>query len=200
LGYPVLQAADILLYKGSVVPVGDDQVPHVEITREIARRFNKQYGNVFPEPEPLLTKFPRLSGLDGNAKMSKSLGNAILLSDEPEIVQKKMRKAAIDPNKTKKETPGNPDICTVFSYHKFFNKEAAKEIDEACRGGTISCFECKMKCAEKISEFLSPIIEKRKHFESNMNEVKDILADGEKKAKQVAVKTMSEVHDKMKLG
>ncbi|MCZ7611193.1 MAG: tryptophan--tRNA ligase [Ignavibacterium sp.] len=200
LGYPVLQAADILLYKGSVVPVGDDQVPHVEITREIARRFNKQYGNVFPEPEPLLTKFPRLSGLDGNAKMSKSLGNAILLSDEPETVQKKMRKAAIDPDKTKKETPGNPDICTVFSYHKFFNPEAAKEIDKACRGGTISCFECKMKCAEKISEFLSPIIEKRKHLESNLNEVKDILADGEKRAKLVAVKTMNEVHDKMKLG
>lgn len=200
LGYPVLQAADILLYKGNTVPVGDDQVPHVEITREIARRFNKQYGKVFPEPEPLLTKFPRLAGLDGNAKMSKSLGNAILLSDEPEIVQKKMRKAAIDPNKTTKETPGNPDICTVFSYHKYFNKEAAKEIDEACRGGKISCFECKMKCAAKLSEFLSPIIVKRKHLESNLDEVKDILAEGEKKAKKVAAETMNEVHDKMKLG
>ena len=200
LGYPVLQTADILLYKGNFVPVGEDQVPHIEISREIARRFNNQFGTVFPEPDPLLTKFSRLAGLDGNAKMSKSLGNTILLSDDPETVKQKMKKAAIDPNKIKKDTPGNPDVCTVFSYHKKFNSENIKEIESDCRNGAIGCFDCKMKCAAKISEFLSPIIEKRKYFESRIDEVKDILSEGEQRGRQVAMNTMNEVREKMKLG
>lgn len=200
LGYPVLQTADILLYKGNFVPVGEDQVPHIEISREIARRFNNQFGTVFPEPDPLLTKFSRLAGLDGNAKMSKSLGNTILLSDDPETVKQKMKKAAIDPNKIKKDTPGNPEICTVFSYHKKFNSENIKEIESDCRNGAIGCFDCKMKCAAKISEFLSPIIEKRKYFESRIDEVKDILSEGEQRGRQVAMNTMNEVREKMKLG
>lgn len=200
LGYPVLQTADILLYKGNFVPVGEDQVPHIEISREIARRFNNQFGIVFPEPDPLLTKFSRLAGLDGNAKMSKSLGNTILLSDDPETVKQKMKKAAIDPNKIKKDTPGNPDVCTVFSYHKKFNSENIKEIESDCRNGAIGCFDCKMKCAAKISDFLSPIIEKRKYFESRIEEVKDILNEGELRGRQVAMNTMNEVREKMKLG
>ena len=200
LGYPVLQTADILLYKGNFVPVGEDQVPHIEISREIARRFNNQFGTVFPEPDPLLTKFSRLAGLDGNAKMSKSLGNTILLSDDPETVKQKMKKAAIDPNKIKKDTPGNPEVCTVFSYHKKFNSENIKEIESDCRNGAIGCFDCKMKCAAKISEFLSPIIEKRKYFESRIDEVKDILSEGEQRGRQVAINTMNEVREKMKLG
>jgi tryptophanyl-tRNA synthetase len=200
LGYPVLQASDILLYKGEAVPVGDDQVPHVEITREIARKFNNQYGNVFPEPDPLLTKFSRLLGLDGNAKMSKSLGNTILLSDGPDIVKARMKKAAIDPNKIRTDTPGNPDVCTVFSYHKKFNEENIAEIESDCRNGAIGCFDCKMKCAVKISSFLEPIIEKRKYYESNIDEIKDVLADGEKKASEVAKQTMGEVREKMKMG
>ncbi len=200
LGYPVLQAADILLYKGDVVPVGEDQVPHVEITREIARKFNNQYGNVFPEPEPLLTKFSRLPGLDGNAKMSKSIGNTILLSDEPDVVKSKLKKTAIDPNKIKKDTPGNPDICTVFSYHKKFNEENIAEIESDCRNGAIGCFDCKMKCAAKISNFLEPIIEKRKYYEKNIDEVKDVLSAGEKIGSAVAKQTMEEVREKMKMG
>lgn len=200
LGYPVLQTADILLYKGDAVPVGDDQVPHVEISREIARRFNNQYGNVFPEPEALLTKFSRLTGLDGDAKMSKSLGNTILLSDDAETVKQRMKKAAIDPAKIKKDTPGNPDVCTVFSYHKKFNAENIAEIDSDCRNGAIGCFDCKMKCAVKISNFLEPIIEKRKYYESRMNEVKDILHDGEKRGRIIAEQTMIEVREKMNLG
>jgi len=200
LGYPVLQTADILLYKGDAVPVGDDQVPHIEISREIARRFNNQYGSVFPEPEPLLTKFSRLTGLDGNAKMSKSLGNTILLSDDPETVKQKMKKAAIDPNKIKKDTPGNPDVCTVFSYHKKFNEDNIKEIESDCRGGAIGCFDCKMKCAEKISGFLSPIIEKRKYYESRLDDVKNILFDGEMRGRKIAEQTMKEVREKMNLG
>jgi tryptophanyl-tRNA synthetase len=200
LGYPVLQTADILLYKGNAVPVGEDQVPHVEISREIARKFNNQYGLVFPEPEPLLTKFARLSGLDGNAKMSKSLNNTILLSDDPDTVKAKMKKAAIDPNKQRKGDPGNPDICVVFSYHKKFNPEEVTEIEAGCRSGALGCFDCKMKCAAKISEFLEPIIEKRKYYESRIDEVKNILNDGENRGRKVAEETMNEVHIKMKLG
>ena len=132
-GYPVLQAADILLYKGEFVPVGDDQVPHVEISREIARKFNNQYGTIFPEPESLLTRFSRLTGLDGNAKMSKSLGNTILLSDDPEIVKSKLKKAVTDTNKIRKGDPGNPDICLVFSYHKKFNSSQSEEIEKGCQ-------------------------------------------------------------------
>ena len=200
LGYPVLQAADILLYKGDVVPVGEDQVPHVEITREIARKFNKQYGDVFPEPETKLTKFARLLGLDGNAKMSKSLGNTILLSDDPETVKTKMKKAVTDPNKVRKGDPGNPEICLVFSYHKKFNQQEVPEIEAGCRSGALGCFDCKMNCTSKISEFLEPIRNKRKYYESNLNEVKDILEDGEKRGREVAMQTMNEVHAKMGMG
>ena len=129
LGYPVLQTADILLYKGNAVPVGEDQVPHVEITREIARKFNNQYGIVFPEPDALLTKFARLPGLDGDAKMSKSLGNTILLSDDSETVKQKLRKAVTDPQKVRKNDPGRPEVCLVFTYHKKFNYEEIPEIE-----------------------------------------------------------------------
>ncbi|MEG8947408.1 tryptophan--tRNA ligase [Rosettibacter firmus] len=200
LGYPVLQAADILLYKGEAVPVGEDQVPHVEITREIARRFNNQYGKVFPEPEALLTNFARLPGLDGNAKMSKSLGNTILLSDEPEIVNQKLRKAVTDPQKIRKNDPGRPEICLVFTYHKKFNPEEVNEIEKNCRSGALGCVECKAKCASKINSFLQPIIEKRKYYENNLDIVKEVLIEGEKKAKAVATATMEEVRSKMKLG
>ncbi|MGE5804984.1 MAG: tryptophan--tRNA ligase [Ignavibacteria bacterium] len=200
LGYPVLQAADILLYKGDAVPVGEDQVPHVEITREIARRFNSVYGQVFPEPEPLLTKFSRLPGLDGNAKMSKSLGNAVLLSDDPEIVKAKIKKAVTDPQKIRKGDPGNPDICLIFAYHKKFNPGEVPEIEAGCRSGALGCVDCKMNCASKISMFLEPIREKRKYYEERIDEVKSILNDGEQRAKKAAQSTMAEVHEKMRMG
>jgi tryptophanyl-tRNA synthetase len=200
LGYPVLQSADILLYKGDAVPVGEDQVPHVEITREIARKFNNQYGKVFPEPDPLLTKYARLPGIDGDAKMSKSLNNTILLSDEPEVVKTKLKKAVTDPQKIRKGDPGHPEICLVFSYHKKFNPDEITEIEKGCRSGVLGCFECKMNCASKISSLLEPIIEKRKYYENNIDEVKDILSDGEKKGRAEAHKTMAEVREKMKMG
>ena len=200
LGYPVLQAADILLYKGDAVPVGEDQVPHVEISREIARRFNNQYGIVFPEPEPLLTKFARLPGLDGNAKMSKSLGNTILLSDDPDTVKAKMKKAVTDPQKIRKGDPGNPDICLVFSYHKKFNPEEVPEIEAGCRSGALGCVDCKMNCSSKISIMLEPIIEKRKYYENNKNEVLEVLSDGEARAGKAAKETITEVREKMKMG
>ncbi len=200
LGYPVLQSADILLYKGNAVPVGEDQVPHVEITREVARKFNNQYGVVFPEPEPLLTKFSRLVGLDGNAKMSKSLGNSILLSDEPDVLTQKLRKAVTDPQKVRRNDPGRPEVCLVFSYHNKFNSSEVAEIEVNCKNGSLGCVDCKLKCAAKMNEFLAPIVDKRKHYENNLDEVKAILDDGETKGRNVAKATMQEVHEKMKLG
>ncbi len=200
LGYPVLQAADILMYKGEAVPVGEDQVPHVEITREIARKFNNEYGMVFPEPAPLLTQFARLQGLDGSTKMSKSLGNTILLSDDPETIKSKLRKAVTDPNKIRKNDPGNPDICLVFSYHKKFNKEEIPEIDAGCRSGALGCVDCKMNCASKISAFLEPVREKRNYYEKNIDLVKDILMDGERRAGITSEETMKQVRKNMKMG
>ncbi|CUU06683.1 tryptophanyl-tRNA synthetase [Candidatus Kryptobacter tengchongensis] len=199
LGYPVLQAADILLYKGELVPVGEDQLPHLEITRDIAKRFNQVYAPVFPEPEPLLTEFARLPGLDGK-RMSKSLGNTILISDPPDEIKKKMKKAFTDPQKIYKGDPGRPDICLVFTYHKKFNPDEVQEIRKGCESGQLGCVECKSKCAEKIIEFLKPIHEKRAHFESNLKEVKQILLSGEERAREVARKTMQDVHEAMKLG
>ncbi len=200
LGYPVLQAADILLYKGNYVPVGEDQVPHVEISREIARKFNNQYGDVFPEPEPLLTNFARLPGIDGNAKMSKSLGNTILLSDEPETIMSQLKKAVTDPLKIRKGDPGNPDICLIFAYHKKFNQAEVPEVEAGCRSGTLGCVDCKKNCAAKISAFFAPVREKRKYYEKHMDEVIDILKDGEQRAGKIARQTIEEVHNKMKLG
>ncbi len=201
LGYPVLQAADILLYKGDLVPVGEDQVPHVEMSREIARRFNSQYGAVFPEPQPKLTSFARLPGLDGmERKMSKSAGNTILLSDPPEEIKKKMRSAVTDPQKVRKNDPGHPDVCLVFTYHKKFNPENVPEIEAGCTSGALGCVECKGRIADRITETLSPIRERRAHYESNPSEVKEILADGEARARTRAEETMADVHRAMNLG
>jgi len=200
LGYPVLQAADILLYKGDLVPVGEDQVPHIEITREIARKFNNQYGEVFPEPEPKLTAFARLPGLDGDAKMSKSLGNTILLSDDAETIKTKLRKAVTDPLKVRKNDPGRPEVCLVFSYHKKFSPSEILEIETGCRSGALGCVDCKLKCTSNISSFIAPILEKRKYYEEHLDEVKDILTDGENRAQKVAKITIQEVRDKMRLG
>lgn len=200
LGYPVLQAADILLYKGEVVPVGEDQVPHIEITREIARRFNNQWGAVFPEPEPKLTKFARLAGLDGNQKMSKSLGNTILLSDSPEEIQKKMRTAVTDTLKVRKNDPGRPDVCVVFSYHKKFNQAEELQIRKDCESGALGCVACKVNCSSKIAEILAPMRERRAALEQNVNTVKEILADGERRGRIEAQNTIAQVRDVMKVG
>ncbi len=202
LGYPVLQAADILLYKGDVVPVGEDQLPHIEITREIARHFNTRYSPkqpVFPEPEGKVTKFARLPGLDGK-RMSKSVGNTILLSDSPEVIMKKAKTAVTDPQKIRKGDPGHPDICLIFAYHNKFNVAEVQEIRKACESGSLGCVECKTKCAAKIAEALAPIREKRTYYESRLDEVKSILQDGENRARVVAQNTMNEVHAAMGIG
>jgi tryptophanyl-tRNA synthetase len=202
LGYPVLQAADILLYKGDVVPVGEDQLPHIEITREIARRFNTLYcpkKPVFPEPEGRITKFARLPGLDGR-RMSKSIGNTILLSDAPETIQKKMKTAVTDPQKIRKGDPGRPEICLVFAYHNKFNAGEVEEIRAGCSSGALGCVDCKLRCGTRIAEALTAHRERRAHYEAHPDEVREILADGERRAEQVATATMAEVHDAMGMG
>jgi len=199
LGYPVLQAADILLYKGEVVPVGEDQLPHIEITREIARKFNQQYKAVFPEPEGKLTKFARLPGLDGK-RMSKSVGNTILLSDLPEAITKKMKSAVTDPQKIRKGDPGRPDVCLVFAYHNKFNSAEVPEIRTGCESGALGCVDCKMNCAKHVIDALAPLREKRAYYEGHQKEVTDILADGETRAQAVAHATMNQVHEAMGMG
>jgi tryptophanyl-tRNA synthetase len=202
LGYPVLQAADILLYKGEVVPVGEDQLPHIEITREIARQFNARYAKespVFPEPEGKITKFARLPGLDGK-RMSKSVGNTILLSDAPDVVSKKIKGAVTDPQKIRKGDAGHPDICLIFAYHNKFNSAEVGEIRKGCESGILGCVECKMKCGSRIIETLAPIREKRSYYESRRTEVQDILRAGESSARTVAQQTMMEVRQAMGMG
>lgn len=202
LGYPVLQAADILLYKGEVVPVGEDQLPHIEITREIARRFNAQYASghpVFPEPEGKITRFARLPGLDGK-RMSKSVGNTILLSDPPETIKTKMRSAVTDPQKIRRGDPGRPEVCLVYTYHQKYSPAEVATIEHDCRSGALGCVDCKMKAVKHIAESLAPIQEKRSYYEQHPEQVKAILLDGETRAKAIAHQTMQEVHEAMKLG
>ncbi len=199
LGYPVLQAADILMYKASVVPVGEDQAPHVEITREIARKFNTTYDEVFPEPETKLTSFARLPGLDGR-KMGKSNKNFILISDSEEDIFKAVRTAVTDPEKIRRNDPGHPDICNVYAYHKKFNSTEVPQIREDCISGILGCVDCKKNCASKIADFFAPLREKRAYYLKNLNEVDDIIDSGIKKARSVAQETMHDVYSAMKMG
>jgi tryptophanyl-tRNA synthetase len=199
LGYPVLQAADILMYKANAVPVGEDQLPHLEITREIARRFNGLYGEVFPVPEPLLTRFPRLPGLDGK-RMSKSMGNVILLSDSSEDIQKKIRTAVTDPEKIRMGDPGHPEICNVFAYHRRFHGDAVPEIEANCKSGELGCVECKKVCGAAIAAYLAPIRERRLELEHDPDRLHDLLLDGAVRARSAAQETMQEVRSAMHLG
>ncbi|MFW6281849.1 MAG: tryptophan--tRNA ligase [bacterium] len=199
LGYPVSQAADITFCKANLVPVGSDQLPHVEQTRKIARKFNQMYAPVFPEPEALVGDFPRLVGVDGKNKMSKSLNNAIFLSDSSKEVQQRIMQAKTDPARIRKDDPGHPEVCTVFEYHKAFNKEEVEEIEESCRTGTIGCVACKKNLANKINELLGPMRDRRAKYNNNPDLVDDILMTGTKKARNIAKETMKEVRAAMHL-
>jgi len=193
LGYPVLQAADILVYKANAVPVGQDQLPHLELTREIARRFKSLYKKeVFPEPEAILTKSSRLLGLDGR-KMSKSYNNYILLQEEPQAIRQKIKNMFTDPKRVRLADPGNPDKCNVHSYYAVFAPEREKKIDALCRSAQIGCTDCKKELAEVIIKFLEPIQEKRLRLLKDKKQVFDILAEGANKAGAVAACTMAEV-------
>jgi tryptophanyl-tRNA synthetase len=198
LGYPVLQAADILLYKANLVPVGEDQVPHIELTREIARKFNSLYGEVFPVPEVRLTKFPRVPGLDGR-RMSKSLDNTIYLSDSPEAILAKVMTAYTDPKKLRANDPGNPDGCVVFAYHRAFNGENAESIGADCRAGRLGCVANKRNLAAILAEQLRPFREKREELLAHPERVREALRSGEERARKIAQETMREVREAMKL-
>jgi len=267
LGYPLLQAADILMYKPRYVPVGEDQVPHVELTREVARRFNQAFGNllleqegehaqdtaywdglatstglgslatgllgsndkptlikkafrrapldlrayylnrglgkiseIFPEPDALLTAAPRLPGTDGR-KMSKSYGNAIFLTDPPDVVSKKLATMVTDPARKRRTDPGNPDICPVFDLHKIFSsQETIDRVNRECRTAEIGCLDCKKLVARHLNAFLAPIHERRKPYEQNPQLVWDVLEDGTERARRVAQETMAEVRKAVNLG
>jgi tryptophanyl-tRNA synthetase len=199
LGYPVLQAADILMYKAQGVPVGEDQVPHVEITREIARRFNFLYGQVFPEPDAILTQTPKILGLD-RRKMSKSYGNAIYLSDTPEEIRTKVMQMITDPQRARRSDPGNPDVCNVFEFHRLYtDPEMVRQIDAQCRKAQIGCVECKKIMAENLITALAPIHEKRHYYQSHPKIVDEIMIEGSAKARRIARETMQQVKLALKI-
>jgi tryptophanyl-tRNA synthetase len=197
LGYPVLQAADILLYRASLVPVGDDQLPHLEITREIARRFNNVVGQVFPEPQAKLTETPRLLGLD-RRKMSKSYGNAVGLADEPEEIRSKIMDMITDPQRARRSDPGRPDYCNAHSYYEAFLPAEAPEVARKCMAAEVGCVECKKRLADGISEILRSIRERRNELLSRPEQVDRIIAEGNAAARHVARETMSAIHEALK--
>jgi len=200
LGYPLLQTADIIIYKAHKVPVGIDQVPHVELSREIARRFNALYGPVFPLPEPMLTEVPKLLGIDGR-KMSKSYNNAIYISDSPQEIRTKVSQMFTDPQRIKRSDPGNPDVCNVFAFHKVFSPlEMVERVNVDCRRAAIGCVEDKKNLAQNIVSYLAPIHERRARYLENPHLIEEVLEDGCQRARVISVQTMEEVRRAMKMG
>jgi tryptophanyl-tRNA synthetase len=203
LNYPILMAADILLYRADLVPVGEDQIQHLELTREIARKWNAEFGrgeNFFPEPKPILTEAKRITGLDGQAKMSKSLGNTIGLLDTPEEIWQKLRPAKTDPARVTRNDPGNPEICNIYHLHKYFSSpETVATVAENCRGAKWGCLDCKRVLADNMIATLAPIRERALGLQDEPDRVDEILADGASAARRRASETMREVRDRMGL-
>ncbi len=200
LGYPVLQAADILIYRADFVPVGEDQVPHLEIAREMARRFNfLTESEVFPEPQPLLTKSKVLPGTDGR-KMSKSYGNTIAFADTPDEVKKKVMGMITDPARIRKDDPGHPDVCSVFAFHKVFNESEVPDIEVQCKGGCIGCVACKRNLQNKIAEFHTPIYDKRTALLSDRDTLIDVMTAGSMIASEKTEITMNTVREAIQIG
>lgn len=196
LGYPLLQAADILLYKANAVPVGEDQLPHVELCREVARRFNHLFGTVFPEPQGLVGKVPLLPGVDGR-KMSKSYNNDISLTASSEEVQKRVQQMITDPARLRKTDPGHPEVCVVDKFHQIYTPEVA-DVEENCRAGKIGCVACKRHLAENLEKVLNPLRERRGYW-GEPGRVEKVLAEGAERARATAVETMKEVRSVMRL-
>jgi tryptophanyl-tRNA synthetase len=199
LGYPVLQAADIIMYKAYGVPVGVDQLPHVELTREIARRFNFLYKEVFPVPEPLLTSVPKLLGIDGR-KMSKSYDNSIYLSDQGEELRQKISTMFTDPQRMRRKDPGNPDICNVYTFHGLYSSpEKVLEINAECRSAGIGCTDCKKMLAQNIDAAMQPIHERMDYYNNHIAQIHDVITQGNAKATIIARRTMAEVREAVKI-
>lgn len=199
LGYPVLQAADILVYNADKVPIGEDQRPHLELTREIARRFNNLYGKFFHEPQEILTELPKLPGIDGR-KMSKSYNNSIYLTDDAKAVEDKVKKMFTDPKKIKKDDKGDPANCVAAAFHKIYNLPEYEKVTAECRAGSRGCVDCKKQVAVKINERLEPIRQKRAEIDKNPGVIEAMISDGNERAKTAAAATMQEVRKLMKLG
>ena len=199
VGYPVLQTADIVLYKGEVVPVGEDQLPHLELAREITRRFNNIFGDTFPEPAAKLTETPLILGLDGKQKMSKSLDNDIEIAISSEETTKRVMTAVTDPARQYRHDPGHPEVCNVYSLHKFFTATQLEDIYRRCTTAKIGCVDCKKLLAEKINEMLRPFREKRAALAAKPEYVQEVLNEGARRAREIACETMREVKEKMGL-
>lgn len=199
LGYPVLQAADIVMYKAYGVPVGVDQLPHLELTREIVRRFNYLYGPVFPEPEALLTDTPKILGTDGR-KMSKSYDNSIYISDRGEKLRRKVMSMFTDPQRQRRKDPGRPELCNVFTFHRLYTNESKlQEIDQECRRAGIGCTDCKTFLAERIAEEMAPVHERLAYFRGHEDDVRAIMVAGNERARVEAQRTMEEVRRAVKI-
>ena len=199
VGYPVSQAADITAFKGELVPVGEDQLPLIEQCREIVRKFNSIYGETLKEPEPYLSKTPRIKGLDGNEKMGKSLGNVIYIVDDEETIHKKIMGAVTDSNKIKKDDPADPENCMVYYYHKLIKNDNLETVCSECQQGARGCVQCKKELIQKMNEFLAPIREKKKYLKEHPEEVEKVLQEGTNLAKEKAQETIKEVKKAMKI-
>ncbi|MES0372566.1 MAG: tryptophan--tRNA ligase, partial [Mariprofundaceae bacterium] len=204
LGYPLLQAADILIYRADAVPVGEDQVPHVELTREVARRFNHLYRKdippLFPEPKELLMPAAKLPGLDGR-KMSKSYGNTIEISEEWKVTEKKVKTMPTDPARVRRDDPGTPEKCPVWDFHKIYSDEEERaEVQQGCTTAAIGCLDCKKILLKHLEEELQPIRERRIEIASHMDDVRDIVRHGNEKARHEASRTMDKVRKSLKMG
>jgi tryptophanyl-tRNA synthetase len=199
LGYPVLQTADIVLYKAEVVPVGEDQLPHLELAREIVRRFNSLLGDTFPEPQGKLTSFPMVAGLDGKEKMSKSLNNHLEISAPPEEVIAKLKTAVTDPARVYRKDPGHPDICNIYRFQQYFNPGMVAEIGEKCKTAQIGCVDCKMLVAKEINKSLEPFRARRAELATKPEYIKEVLADGANRARVIAKETLKEAKARMGL-
>ena len=202
IGYPVSQTADITFCNANLVPVGEDQKPHLELARKLVRRFNDLYcpdAPILNEPEIKLSEFPRLMGLDGNAKMGKSLGNAIYLSDTAETVKEKVSKAVTDPSRIRATDPGHPDICVVSKYHQVFTKDEHEDICERCKAGTIGCVACKKRLTQSLNDLLDPFRERRAYYEAHLDEVRDIIRAGNDRANKIGNENVARMKEAMHL-
>jgi tryptophanyl-tRNA synthetase len=199
LGYPVLQAADILAYRAHAVPVGEDQLPHLELTREMARRFNRIFGETFPEPEALVTKFARFPGTDGR-RMSKSLGNTVEISASPEEIRQKLMPAFTDPARKRRSDPGNPEICAIYTYYRKFLPEEAQLTATECQSAARGCVDCKKRLIKGVSDVFAPLRERREGYASKPRQLDELIAAGCERAREVARATMAQVHQQMNFG
>ncbi len=199
VGYPVLMAADITLYKADTVPVGVDQAPHLEFTRDIVRRFNSRYGEVLIEPEGKYTDFPKVLGLDGANKMSKSLNNHIEIAASPEEIEKRVMTMVTDPQRQYLSDPGRPEVCNVFTLHQFFSPDDVERVEKECRSAEIGCVQCKKLFAKNLAAYFAPFRERRAEFAADPNHVWDILHDGARRASAIASEVMGEVREAVQL-